>query len=99
MTYRVGPMGILEYIRKGLGPEARKRLAKEAAKSAVKNVGDAVYQKADAIRQDVETSAREKREHEERERAAAQRRAEAARAERSLDDELAALKAKVDREG
>ena len=92
-------MGILEFILKGLGPEARKELAKGAAKAAVKNVGDAVYEKADAIRQDVEASAREPREKKERERAQAERRADVVRAERALDDELAALKAKVERDG
>lgn len=97
-AYDVGAMGILEYIFKGLGPEARKELATEAARGAVKNVGDAVYQKAESIRHDVEASAQKQREKKERERAEAERRAAAVRAERSLDDELAALKAKVERE-
>lgn len=90
-------MGIFEYILKGLGPEARKDLAKEAGKAAVKNVGDAVFEKADGIRQDFEDAAAERRANKERERAEAQRRDGAERSERAIEDELAALKAKLER--
>ncbi len=91
-------MGILEYILEGLGPEARKELAQKAAKATVKNVGDAVFEKADGIRKDFEDAAAERREKKERERAEAQRREDAVQAERAVVDELAALKAKVERE-
>jgi hypothetical protein len=91
-------MGILEYLLKGLGKEARQELAKDAAKAAVKNVGDAVYEKADGIRQDFEHAAAERREQKERERAVVEKREQAVKAGRAIEDELAALKAKVERD-
>lgn len=91
-------VGILEYLLAGLGKDARKTLAKEAAARAVKGVGDAVYEKADEVRERVEELARAEREKREREEAARRRAREEAAAARQIEDELAALKKKVERE-
>lgn len=92
-------MGIFEYILKGLGPDARRELAKEATRAAVKNVGDTVYEKADRIRRDFADAAAERRSQKERARAETRRREDTVKAETALDDELAALKAKIEGEG
>lgn len=91
-------MGILEYLLAGLSPEARKELAKNAAERAVKGVGDAVYEKADEVRRDFEDAARKKREAKERAQAAARKERERVEGEKRLEDELAALKARVQAE-
>jgi len=91
-------MGIFEYLLKGLGPEARRKLAKEAARSAIERAGEAVYDKADSLREEIEDSARRRREQQDRARArVAAERAEA-RDEREIEDELAALRTQIERE-
>lgn len=91
-------MGILEYLLAGLGPEARERLAKEAAKSAVKNVGDAIYERADELRERVERAAEERRGRRERAEAQRREREQRARDARAIEDELEALKRRVSEE-
>ena len=88
-------MGILEYLLAGLGPEARKKLAAEAAKATVKQVGDSLYEKADEVREKVESAAEERREKRRREEEAEAKRRASARAEQEIEDELAALKARL----
>ncbi|MEZ4338363.1 MAG: hypothetical protein R3B82_17210 [Sandaracinaceae bacterium] len=92
-------MGILEFLLAGMGPEARKELAKKAAESAVKNAADRVYDKVDGIREDFEEAAEARRRTIERERAEKQRLADQKKAAEEIEDELAALKRKVEREG
>ncbi len=89
-------MGILDYLLAGLGKDAKKKLAQKAAEQAVRGVGDALYEKADEVRERVEEVARERREKREREEAERRRRAEKAAAEQQIEDELAALKAKIE---
>lgn len=91
-------MGILEYLLAGLGKETRKKLAKEAAERAVRGVGDAIYDKADEVRERVEESARAHREAREREEAERARAREKVAAAERIEDELASLKAKIERE-
>jgi hypothetical protein len=88
-------VGILDYILAGLGPEARKKLAKKAASETVRGVGDAMYRKADEVRERFEEAAEAEREAREREEAERRRRAERARSEREIEDELAALKRRI----
>ena len=64
-----------------------------------RNEMDAVYEKADEIRQDFEDAAAERKAQKERAAAEEKRREDAKKAERAIDDELAALKAKVERDG
>lgn len=92
-------VGILEYLLAGLGPEARKELAKEAAESVVKKAADTVYDKVDGIREDFEKAAEARRRTIEREAAEKKKIADEAKAAQDLEDELAALKRRVEREG
>jgi hypothetical protein len=91
-------VGILDYLLKNLSPEARKELAKEAAKSAASGVGDAIYAKADEVRREIEESARRHREQEEKKAAAIQKQRDRVQAAQQIEDELAMLKKKVERE-
>jgi phosphoglycolate phosphatase-like HAD superfamily hydrolase len=91
-------VGIFDFLLEALGPKARKELAKEAAKQAVKQAGDAIYAKADEAREQIESSIRAQREAREREEAARQRERQKARDAAQIEDELAALKAKVRRD-
>lgn len=87
-------MGILEFLLANLSPEAKKELAKHA----VESVGDAVSEKVEEVRRQLEEAARKERESEEQARARAQRERERVEGEKRIDDELAALKARVERE-
>ena len=95
-----GSVGILEFLLEAMGPKARKELAAEAAKRAAKSVvqraGDALYEKADEIREDVEEAVDERRAAKERVKAEEKRRQDAANAEAEVDAELAALKRRLE---
>lgn len=91
-------MGIFDFLVAGLGKEAREELAKEAAKSAVKSVGDAVYGKMDAVRTDIEESVERHRAQDRARRERAEKRKRADADAKAIDDELAALKAAIGEE-
>lgn len=91
-------MGILDELLASLDPEDRKELAKKAAETAVKTAADKVYDKVDGIREEFEAAAEARRLSLEREKAAKKKVADAKRAEEEIEDELAALKKRVERE-
>lgn len=88
-------MGILDDLFDSLTPDQKRDLAKSAARSAVKRAGDAAYERVDEIREDLERAARERRQARDREAERERKAAEAQRAEREIDDELAALKRRL----
>ncbi|MFK7989702.1 MAG: hypothetical protein AB8I08_27030 [Sandaracinaceae bacterium] len=89
-------MSLLDTLLQHLSPAARRRLAKETAKSAVEQVGARVYEKADAIREDFEQAAENRRAAKAREEAAVQKKADDERDREAIEDELAALKRKLE---
>lgn len=92
-------MGLFDALKSVLGSKGSGEIAKRAASDAVDGVGSALYRKADAVREDFEEAARARREKREREEAARRERAQRAADARAIDDELAALKARVESDG
>ena len=89
-------MGLLDVILRAVGPRARSELAKRAARRAVKEVGEAIYDTADEARRTVEAEFDARRKAREAEAVAREARAQEARDAAALEDELAALKARLD---